>query len=249
MLILLPPSETKRPDGSGAPLDLSGLRLSELEPSRRAVIDALVALSADEAEAARTLKLSPRQLGEIATNAALWTAPTMPAMDRYTGVLFDALDAKTLDSRARAWLAENVMIHSAPFGLVGAGDDIPSYRLGAGIRLPGLAPMKKHWREPITAALTAANPDFVLDLRSEAYVALGPVPAETNSAFVRVVSRTESGQVRALNHFNKHAKGALVRALAESGPGISSPEALLEWASRHRIELRAAEPEWQLVAA
>ncbi|MGF3054554.1 YaaA family protein [Microbacterium sp. YY-03] len=247
MLILLPPSETKRPDGSGAPLDLAKLRLPSLEPQRRAALDALVALSADESETARVLKLSPRQLGEVATNAALWASPTMPAMDRYTGVLFDALDAESLSESARSWLAEHVLIHSAPFGLVGAADAIPSYRLGAGVRLPGLTPMKKHWNEAVTTALAAEQAPFVLDLRSEAYVALGSVPAGTPSAFVRVVTRGEGGEVRALNHFNKHAKGALVRVLAESEPVLSSAADLLDWAAQHGVELTAGEHEWQLV--
>ncbi len=247
MLILLPPSETKRPGGSGAPIDLSRLRMPAVEPQRRAVIDALVALSADEEESARVLKLSPRQRGEVAINAALWTSPTMSAMDRYTGVLFDALDAQSLSESARGWLADHVLIHSAPFGLVGAGDEIPSYRLGAGIRLPGVPPLKRHWQQPLTAGLAAEGARFVLDLRSEAYVVLGPVPADAVSAFVRVVTRGAGGEVRALNHFNKHAKGALVRLLAESAPEITSPSALLDWAERNDVALSAGEREWHLV--
>ena len=44
MLILLPPSETKRPGGEGAPWDASRLAFSELTPIRESVIDALVRL-------------------------------------------------------------------------------------------------------------------------------------------------------------------------------------------------------------
>ena len=249
MLILLPPSETKRPGGSGAPIDLRELRLPALEPQRRAVIDALVALSADAEEAARVLKLSPRQRSEIEVNAQLWGAPTMPAMDRYTGVLFDALDASTLSDSARTWLSAHVLIHSAPFGLVGAGDGIPAYRLGAGVRLPALPSMKKHWHDAVAQALGAEHPDFVLDLRSEAYVGLGGVPDDLASAFVRVVTRGASGEVRALNHFNKHAKGAFVRALAESAPHISTADELLDWAADRSIGLSAGEREWQLLTA
>ena len=38
------------------------------------------------------LGVSDKQDDEIARNAALWTSPTMPAVARYTGVLYDALD-------------------------------------------------------------------------------------------------------------------------------------------------------------
>ncbi len=71
MLILLPPSETKRPGGAARPLDPARLALPRLAPQRETVGDALVALSGDPEQAARVLKLGVRQLGEIAVNAAL----------------------------------------------------------------------------------------------------------------------------------------------------------------------------------
>lgn len=233
MLILLPPSETKRPGGRGRPLDVPGLALPALTSAREAVINALVALSADEDAAARVLKLSARQRGDIAANAALRTAPTMPAIDRYTGVLYDALDAASLDAAARRWLGAHVMIHSAPFGPVSALDPIPAYRLAAGAALPGIPPLRRHWAAPVTEALAATSDAFILDLRSEAYAALGPLPAGGRAAYVRVVTIGDDGAVRALNHFNKHGKGALVRGLAESRPRIGSASALERWASRN----------------
>ncbi|QKJ19892.1 YaaA family protein [Microbacterium hominis] len=230
MLILLPPSETKRPGGRGRPLDASRLALPGLRPEREAVIDALVALSDDEDAAARVLKLGATQRAEIAVNAHLRDAPTMPAVDRYTGVLFDALDAASLDAAARRWLGRHVLIHSAPLGPIGALDPIPAYRLGAGASMPGLAPLKRVWAGPVTAALAAAQPSFVLDLRSEAYAALGPVPAPVASAYVRVVTAGADGVARALNHFNKHAKGALVRRLAQERPRAASRAGFVRWA-------------------
>lgn len=243
MLVLLPPSETKRPGGTGAPIALERLALPELGPVRERVMGALVALSDDEDQAARVLKLSPRQLGEVAANAALGAAPTMPAVDRYTGVLYDALDAASLTAVERRWLGAHVLIHSAPWGPVGALDPIPSYRMGAGVTLPGLAPARRVWAEAVTAALQARAPRFTLDLRSEAYVALGPLPEDCPAVFVRVVSEGEDGTVRALNHFNKHAKGALVRQLASARPRVGSRDALLRWAEASGLDLRPGAPD------
>ncbi len=230
MLVLLPPSETKRPGGSGEPLDLERLALPQLLPERRAVVDALVALSADPDAAARVLKLSVRQRDDVARNAELRSSPTMPAVDRYTGVLFDALAAGSLDAPARRWLGAHVLIQSAPFGPIGALDPIPAYRLAAGTAVPGVPPLRRHWSGPASAALAALDAPFVLDLRSEAYVALAPLPASVSSSFVRVVTAGDDGTVRALNHFNKHAKGELVRALARTRPRIASRAGLLRWA-------------------
>lgn len=234
MKILLPPSETKRPGGNGAPLDLNALALPGLLGERHAVVDALVALASDEEVARRVLKLSAKQAGDIAHNRMLRSAATMPAVDRYTGVLYDALDAQTLSSASRRWLGAHAWIHSAPLGPIGALDGIPPYRLAAGTSLPGLAALRRHWADATTQAIAGEAPVFVLDLRSEAYVALGPVPDSVPSAYVRVV--TEHG--RALNHFNKKSKGILVRALAEDRPRVRSVRTLRTWAEARGLVLR-----------
>lgn len=234
MKILLPPSETKHEGGDGSPLDLDSLVLPSLNERRSAVLEALIDLAADEEAARRVLKLSERQRGDIAHNRALRSSPTMPAIDRYTGVLFDALDARSLSAVSRRWLGEHVWIHSAPLGPVGALDALPTYRLAAGTSLPGLPALRRHWAEATSAAIAEADPSFVLDLRSEAYVALGPVPGAVSSAYVRVV--TAHG--RALNHFNKKSKGLLVRAIAEDRPRVSSLRGLRAWAQKRGIVFR-----------
>lgn len=241
MLILLPPSETKRAGGARRALDVASLALPTLIAPRERTIDALVALAGDPAESARVLKLGPKLAYEATLNAELRSGPTMPAIDRYTGVLFDALDAASLTAPARAWLGRNVLVHSAPFGPVGALDRIPAYRLGAGIAVPGLEPARRMWATAVTEALRGAAPGFVLDLRSESYVALGPIPAEVPSAYVRVTARDAGGVIRALNHFNKRAKGELVRRFALSRPRIGSRDALLRWAAANEVPLRAGE--------
>jgi len=130
-----------------------------------------------------------------------------------------------------------VMIHSAPFGPVGALDPIPAYRLGPAASIPSLGPLRRHWAAAVTGALEASGATFVLDLRSEAYVGLGPVPASIRHAYVRVVTQTADGEVRALNHFNKHAKGEFVRRLAEERPRVRTSDALLRWAEASGVAL------------
>ncbi|MFG6492405.1 YaaA family protein [Microbacterium sp. P03] len=239
MLLLLPPSETKRPGGSARTLDLASLAFPELTLQREEVVRALVALSDDEEQAARVLRLGPGRRGEVRANSELVSAPTLPAIDRYTGVLYDALDAASLPPAARRWLGRHVVIHSAPFGPVGALDRIPSYRLGAGISLPGLRPLTRLWSAPVSAAIAVRRSSFVLDLRSEAYVALGPVPTGVRATYLRVVSAESDGRTRALNHFNKHAKGALVRRLAVDRPRVRTLDDLRTWADASGVVLRS----------
>ena len=83
------------------------------------------------------LKLGRTQASEVDRNRALTSSPTMPALDRYTGVLYDALDAPTLAPAAREFAGRHVLWHSARFGPVGALDLVPAYRLSHDSRLTG----------------------------------------------------------------------------------------------------------------
>jgi cytoplasmic iron level regulating protein YaaA (DUF328/UPF0246 family) len=236
MLILLPPSETKRDGGAaGSRLDLAQLSFPRLEAQRRLTVDAVIELAQDPEVAAARLKLGPKLTFEIERNRALASTALMPAMDRYTGVLYDGLDAPSLDSAARAYLAEHVVIASALFGLLHAGDPIPAYRLSHNSSL-SVGALKTVWKAAIARELSE-HPGLLLDLRSEAYVALGPIPAGSTSAYLRVVSRGADGTVRALNHFNKKGKGEFVRALAQTSPRIDSVRDLIAWARARSIDL------------
>ncbi len=226
MLILLPPSETKRDGGvDGSILDLDALSFPGLSAARKKAIAGLRAISKSVAGATSALHLGPSQRFEIERNRALATSPIMPAIERYTGVLYDAIGVESLAESSREFIRDHVVIHSALFGLVRADDAIPAYRFSHDTRVPGSS-LAKIWREA-NAAVLAAQPGLVLDLRSESYVHLGPA---ANSVFLRVVSDDASGRRRALNHFNKHGKGELVRALAESGQDFGSVADLVAWA-------------------
>jgi uncharacterized protein len=219
-VILLPPSETKR-DGGVPPRVGATPRFAQLAGTRsdaRRALDALVAGSDDD-EIARALKVGHRAApAEIARNRALDGALVMPAIDRYTGVLYDALDAATLSEAARSELGRSVVVQSALFGPVGALDDIPAYRLSADSRLPGVS-LKSLWAQPCTQAL-ADTGETLVDLRSASYAALGPLPDSgpgREVATVAVVARDDDGTTRALNHFNKRGKGLFVRDLVMAG--------------------------------
>jgi cytoplasmic iron level regulating protein YaaA (DUF328/UPF0246 family) len=240
VLILLPPSETKRVGGDGPPLDLSALSFLELTTARRQTLAALKALSRNLAAAAGMLRLGPSSAVEAARNRIVATSPTMPAIDRYDGVLFEELDAGSLPASARRFAGEHLAIASALFGLSGALDPIPAYRLSHDSRLPR-STLGRIWRAPLTAFL-AQRSGLVLDLRSEGYAALGPRPARADSVYVRVVSIGANGRTRALNHFNKKGKGEFARRLLLGGIDHPDVASLLAWADREGIRLTPGAP-------
>lgn len=239
MLVLVPPSETKREGGAGLPLDFGALSFPELTPVRTDLVHAAVALADDPTGAMRALKLGPRQTAEVERNRVLRSSPTMPAIDRYSGVLFDALDTATLDEDARRFAHEHVAVHSALFGLVAALDPVPAYRLSHDSRLPALH-LRRLWRPPLSELLESRG-GLIVDLRSEGYADLGPAPGRGHSVFVRVVSVDDVGRRRALNHFNKRTKGLFTRALLQERPELATVDGLMEWsdAAGFRLDVGA----------
>ncbi len=231
--ILLPPSETKSTGGRGAPLRLDALPFDdELGALRKQLVDAVTTLAADVPASRAALGLSERQDDQIALNADLWTSPTAPALRRYTGVLYDALDYRTLTPAGRRKAHESVLIGSALFGLVRGDDPVPAYRLSAGSALPGCGTLAALWK-PALAPVLAGFDGLVIDLRSSSYAALAPAPGAVT---VRVLSVLPDGSRAIVSHFNKHHKGVLVRTLLSSRAVPTDVRSLLRIVARAGIE-------------
>jgi cytoplasmic iron level regulating protein YaaA (DUF328/UPF0246 family) len=241
MLLLLPPSETKRVGGpEDTRLDYAALSWPELTKPRRAAVEGVRKLSRNLGAAATALRVGSTLGAAVARNRVILTSPVLPAIDRYEGVLYEGLDAATLTQEQRAFAGRHVAIASAAFGLTAALDPIPAYRLSHDSRLPGLS-LGRLWRAPISAVL-AATEGLLVDLRSEAYAGLGPLPQRPDAVFVRVVSEDGTGRRRALNHFNKMGKGEFVRRVIEAGIDHADVRSLLSWAAASGIRLEPGAP-------
>lgn len=239
MQLLLPPSETKRDGGvDGSHLRLGALSFPALRAPRRAALHALRELSADPVAAAVALGLGPTQGAELERNRRVERSPVLPAIERYTGVLYDGIGLDGLDAASRAYGDRTLLIHSALFGVLRAGDPIPAYRVSHDSRLPGLR-LPAHWRSPVSAVLgelQATEP--VLDLRSSSYVGLGPAP--TAATTLRVVRDGAAGRRVAISHDNKRFKGALVGALLRSQPTLDAIDDLIAWGASAGFVLQPA---------
>ena len=240
MLVLLPPSETKQDGGDGPPLRLDALSYPTLGPLRAALLDELVALAADGPACRRALGISPGQDAEIARNAALRDAPTRPAITRYTGVLYDALDVGSLRGAAATRARARLAVGSALFGLLRADDPVPAYRLSAASALPGRPTLAARWKpllEPVLAGIAAQ--ELVVDLRSGSYAALGRLPGAVR---VDVLAEHADGRRTVVSHFNKAHKGRLARILATSRADPTDAAGVAAVARRAglRVERRGA---------
>ena len=158
------------------------------------------------------LDLSPRQRAEVEHDARLMTAATLPALELYTGVLYEALGYPSLRGAARRRADGSLVVASALFGLVRPSDRLPPYRLSGSTVLPGHGGLAPIWR-PVLEPVLADAEGLVVDLRSGSYGALARVP----TAVVVRVLREQAGRRTVVSHDNKYTKGRLARALCESG--------------------------------
>lgn len=234
VLILLPPSEGKSQRRRGRGLDLGDLSFPPLTPLREEVIDAVAAVSAGP-DAFDVLGVSPNLVDEVARNTRLRSAPTAPAGEVYTGVLYDALDLSSLDTAARRRASRSIVVVSALFGALRLTDRIPAYRLSMSVNLPGLGPLARAWRPWLEPVLTeAAGRGVIVDCRSSTYAAAWTPSGALAERWVQIA-------VPGATHMAKHTRGLVTRHLCESGASPKRPAALRD-ALADRFDVELAEP-------
>jgi cytoplasmic iron level regulating protein YaaA (DUF328/UPF0246 family) len=232
MLFLIPPSETKAIGGGSIKITQAHLTFGGLDPTRDEVLAAYINATGDN---------------------DIRTGPTMPAIQRYTGTLYSAIHGRGLKgtSTANNQLTEGelararkmVLIQSALFGAIAATDLIPNYKISPSKLICGIN-LKRVWPEPHNQsawARLASGP--VIDLRSKAYAELAPLPENIDAYTVAVFVERADGTREQLNHFNKKAKGQLVRSAltAEKEPATISELRKCAAKVGLRLELQGSE--------
>ncbi len=99
----------------------------------------------------------------------LFTAPKMPAIERYSGVAFGYLDFASLSAEAKAYLKKQVIIFSNLYGPVLGGDLIANYKVKQGNNIGEIAP-DKFYKERFSYQLDLQLMGHeILDLRAGYY--------------------------------------------------------------------------------
>jgi len=246
-LILLPPSEGKANGGTGpawkpGTMVRSGSPTGVALDATRAKVMAATVRAMKQSKVKRAVLLGVKGDALDAATAvdlAVVTAPTVPAIERYTGVLYGALDAASLSSRDRRRLGAQVRIFSGMWGIVGPDDPIPDYKLKMGARLDKLGRLSSMWKPHIDAALA---PELVgrtvwnllPNEHDAAWSGAADATAEISVRFLDDVIRGGTRQLVIVSHWNKLLKGALVRHVLANQ--LAEPDGLARFSHPHGYE-------------
>lgn len=228
-LILIPPSEAKLAGGRNNARagtfdeDLAGAR--EIVSARlRELVE-----TATDAQVATVLGVRGALLerARSATVALLdGRAPLMPVWQRYSGVVWNHLEANTLTGAQR----RRLIVPSGLYGLNAGDDVIADYRLKMSARLHHES-LSTFWRPVLSASLARFARDRVIYdlLPLEHRAALSQLTA---GARLVPVTFTHGSNGRLAGHDAKAAKGAFARHLIDNSPLASF--AWRGWTARAR---------------
>lgn len=212
-MLLLPPSEGKAHGGNARRATWSPDaghfgRRDAIAEGRLTIVEALSAQGGGDE---KLLGVKGDHLARAqSANVALVGAPTLPAWQRYTGVVWDHLDPGTLPAEAR----RRIVVVSGLLGLARGDDPVPDYRLKMGANLAPLGKLSTWWRDVLSTELDrSARRRVVVDLLPQEHRAALTAGPEVEGITVSLVD--PSGKPG--GHFAKAAKGELARAILLDG--------------------------------
>ena len=132
------------------------------------------------------------------------------AINRYSGVMYNAIDFTGMNDEWKKYFEENFMIFSGMYGIVKANDLIGNYKLP--IETKTLA---KYWQETITKTLNESWADYVVNLLPLSYQKMIDFK-KLSPKLVNINFQVEkNGKIVKMAHWVKKIKGEWIKNICE----------------------------------
>jgi cytoplasmic iron level regulating protein YaaA (DUF328/UPF0246 family) len=209
MKILLAPAETKLEGGEQALLCNTNFSFEPLYKNRLEVINHYEEFLSTNNKDELSKWFGLKNIKEVEKySQSILTKPTMKAIQRYTGVAFDALDYNSMDENIQNYIDENVILFSNLFGAIKGSDLIPNYKYKQGAKLPNID-IEKYYKKHLKEILDDYLGDEVIDIRAGYYDKYyKPVASTITYKFLK------DGKV--VSHWAKYYRGKLLQVIAQN---------------------------------
>ena len=210
MKILLAPAETKKSGGEEKEFHEDNFSFASHFEKREEIFEIYENLLKNSSIEELKVWFGLKNEKEVTRyKESLKNKPSMKAIQRYTGVAFDALDYENLSGDAQKYVDENVVLFSNLFGPIRANDLIPDYKYKQGAKLPNTN-VEKFYNEHFTQLLDDELGEEIIDIRAGYYEKFYKV----KKANVLTFKFIKDGKV--VSHWAKFYRGKLLQAIANS---------------------------------
>ena len=206
----------------------------ELNPNRERLLEAIEAVLKRSGGLEDVFDVRGEALEEaIRLNRGIRLSKAMPARELYTGIMYQAIEYKTLGKEEKKRFDRQVLIFTGLFGLVRPTDRLPPYKLKMNSNIGGMiGKITNYWRQPVSEILRQELRgkvvwDFLPDQHRRVWDGSGEIKACHQVKFVKRVIRSGVAEWKTISHHSKALKGALIRHLLSKD--ATTPRALRDF--------------------
>lgn len=134
---------------------------------------------------------------------------TLPAIQRYSGVMFNAMDYNSLDQNQKNNADNSILFIDALFGLLTTQDLIPNYKLSISAKFSDFK-IDNYWKNILKNILKEIVQDkIILDILPQAHRKV--INIKNNNYYLINFFTIKNNQVKNAGHISKKLKGEFIR--------------------------------------
>jgi len=138
---------------------------------------------------------------------------TLPAIKRYSGVMFNAINYQTLDQNQKNNANESILFIDGLFGLLKITDLIPNYKLSIAAKFSDFK-IDNYWKKNLKQTLKEElQGKIILDILPQAH--RKAVDIDNQKCYLINFFEVKNGQAKNAGHISKKLKGEFIRYILQ----------------------------------